>query len=39
LKAIGGAVPNARARGIVKMALSGQERVFDIAIVSKIPGV
>ncbi len=36
-KALSEAIPIARARGIVQMALSGPERVFDIAIISKIP--
>ena len=36
-RAIAEAVPIAKARGIIQMALSGPERVFDIAIVSKIP--
>jgi hypothetical protein len=31
------AVPIAKARGIVQMTLSGPERVFDIAIISKVP--
>jgi hypothetical protein len=31
------AVPIAKARGIVQLALGGPERVFDIAIISKIP--
>jgi hypothetical protein len=36
-RAIGEAVPIAKARGIVQMAMSGPERIFDIAIISKIP--
>lgn len=36
-KALTEAVPIARARGIVQMALSGPERIFDLAIVSKVP--
>ena len=36
-KALSEAIPIAKARGIVQMALSGPERIFDIAIVSKIP--
>ena len=36
-RALAEAVPIAKARGIVQMALSGPERVFDIAIISKIP--
>ncbi|MCK9592099.1 MAG: hypothetical protein M0Q91_08850 [Methanoregula sp.] len=31
------AIPIAKARGIVQLALGGPERVFDIAIISKIP--
>jgi hypothetical protein len=31
------AIPIAKARGIIQLAMSGPERVFDIAIVSKIP--
>ena len=36
-RAIAEAVPIAKARGIVQMATSGPERIFDIAIISKIP--
>ena len=36
-RALAEAIPIAKARGIVQMALSGPERVFDIAIISKIP--
>ena len=36
-RALAEAVPIAKARGIVQLALSGPERVFDIAIVSKVP--
>ena len=36
-KALEEAVPIAKARGFVQMAMSGPERIFDIAIVSKIP--
>ena len=36
-RALAEAIPIAKARGIVQMALSGPERVFDIAIVSKVP--
>jgi len=36
-RALAEAIPIARARGIVQLALSGPERVFDIAIISKIP--
>jgi hypothetical protein len=31
------AIPIAKAHGIVQMALSGPERVFDISIISKVP--
>ena len=36
-RALAEAIPIAKARGIIQMALSGPERVFDIAIISKIP--
>jgi len=36
-RALAEAIPIAKTRGIVQMALSGPERIFDIAIVSKIP--
>ena len=36
-RAIAEAVPIAKARGIIQLAMSGPERIFDIAIVSKIP--
>ena len=36
-RALAEAVPIAKARGIIQLALGGPERVFDIAIVSKIP--
>ncbi len=36
-RALAEAIPIAKARGIVQLALSGPERVFDIAIISKIP--
>jgi len=36
-RALAEAIPIAKARGIVQLALSGPERVFDIAIVSKVP--
>jgi hypothetical protein len=36
-RALAEAIPIAKARGIVQMALSGPERVFDIAIISKLP--
>ena len=36
-RALVDAIPIAKARGIVQLALSGPERVFDIAIISKVP--
>jgi hypothetical protein len=36
-KALGEAVPVAKARGLIQMAMGGPERIFDSAIVSKIP--
>lgn len=36
-RALAEAIPIAKVRGIVQLALSGPERTFDIAIVSKIP--
>ncbi|PKL64219.1 MAG: hypothetical protein CVV32_09765 [Methanomicrobiales archaeon HGW-Methanomicrobiales-3] len=36
-KALDEAIPIAKARGLIQMALGGPERIFDIAIVSKIP--
>jgi hypothetical protein len=36
-KALGEAVPIAKARGLIQMATGRPERIFDIAIVSKIP--
>jgi len=36
-RALAEAVPIAKARGMIQLALSGPERIFDIAIVSKIP--
>ena len=36
-RALAEAIPIARTRGIVQMAVSGPERIFDIAIISKIP--
>jgi len=36
-RALAEAIPIAKARGIVQLAMGGPERVFDIAIVSKIP--
>ena len=36
-RALEEAVPIAKARGIVQMTLRGPERIFDIAIISKVP--
>ena len=36
-RALEEAVPIAKARGMIQVTLSGPERIFDIAIVSKIP--
>jgi hypothetical protein len=36
-KALGEAIPIAKARGLIQMATGGPERIFDFAIVSKIP--
>ena len=36
-RALAEAIPIGKARGIVQMAMSGPERVFDIAIISKVP--
>lgn len=36
-RALTEAVPIAKARGIFQMALSGPERIFDLAIVSTVP--
>ena len=36
-RALAEAIPIAKSRGIIQMALSGPERVFDIAIISKVP--
>jgi len=36
-RALTEAIPIAKARGIVQLALGGPERVFDIAIISKVP--
>jgi hypothetical protein len=36
-RALAESIPIAKARGIVQLALSGPERVFDIAIISKVP--
>jgi hypothetical protein len=36
-RAIRDAIPIAKARGLIQLATGGPERIFDIAIVSKIP--
>jgi len=36
-RALTEAIPIAKARGIIQLALSGPERIFDIAIISKVP--
>ena len=36
-RALAEAIPIAKARGIIQMALCGPERFFDIAIISKVP--
>ncbi len=36
-RALEEALPIAKARGIVQVTLSGPERIFDIAIISKVP--
>jgi len=36
-RALAEAIPIAKARGVIQIAMSGPERVFDIAIVSKVP--
>jgi len=36
-RALAEAIPIAKARGIVQLALGGPERIFDIAIISKVP--
>ena len=36
-RALAEAIPIAKARGLIQMALGGPERIFDIAIISKIP--
>lgn len=36
-RALEEAVPIAKARGLIQVTMSGPERIFDIAIVSKIP--
>jgi hypothetical protein len=36
-RALAEAIPIAKARGIIQLTMSGRERIFDIAIISKIP--
>ena len=36
-RALAEAIPIAKARGLIQLAVGGTERIFDIAIVSKIP--
>lgn len=36
-RALAEAIPIAKARGLIQLAAGGPERIFDIAIVSKIP--
>jgi hypothetical protein len=36
-RALADAIPIAKARGLIQLAMGGPERVYDIAIVSKIP--
>ena len=36
-RAIRDAIPIAKARGLIQLAMGGPERIFDIAIISKIP--
>lgn len=36
-RAIKDAIPIAKARGLIQMAIGGPERIYDISIVSKIP--
>lgn len=38
-RALKDAIPIAKARGLIQLAMGGPERIFDIAIVSKIPHV
>ena len=38
-KAIRDAIPIAKARGIIQLAIGGPERIYDISIISKIPHV
>jgi hypothetical protein len=36
-KALAEAIPIAKARGLIQMAMGGPERIYDLSIVSKIP--
>ena len=36
-RALAEAIPIAKASGIVQLAMNGPERIFDIAIISKVP--
>ena len=36
-RALEEAIPIAKTRGLIQMAMGGPERIFDIAIVSKVP--
>lgn len=36
-RALADAIPIAKARGLIKVAMGGPERIYDISIVSKIP--
>lgn len=36
-RALAEAIPIAKARGIIQMAMGGPERIYDISIVSKVP--
>ena len=38
-KAIKEAIPIAKARGLIQLAMGGPERIYDLSIVSKIPHV
>ncbi|MCK9581854.1 MAG: hypothetical protein M0Q92_15600 [Methanoregula sp.] len=38
-KALAEAIPIAKARGLIQMAMGGPERIYDLSIVSKIPHV
>lgn len=38
-RALADAIPIAKARGLIQMAMGGPERIYDISIVSKIPVV